>query len=132
MYFSSDNSYGSDIDGNRGVAQIMYSFEDTEEEREEITQKLYEYFICGEYEGTKNIEIWCPIICEDVEVEVRIEDYSTDLITKALYDNDAMKDEDLRGYIMGNKKDISNCCGVEMIENTDLCSRCKEHAEVRR
>jgi hypothetical protein len=22
---------------------------------------------------------------------------------------------------------VSNCCGAEIIENTDLCSDCKEH-----
>lgn len=25
-------------------------------------------------------------------------------------------------------KNISNCCNVPMIENTDLCSNCKEHS----
>lgn len=25
---------------------------------------------------------------------------------------------------------ISNCCGATVIENTDLCSDCKEHCEV--
>lgn len=26
-------------------------------------------------------------------------------------------------------KETSNCCGAPPIGNTDLCSRCKEHAE---
>ena len=25
---------------------------------------------------------------------------------------------------------VSNCCGASVIENTDLCSDCKEHLEV--
>lgn len=25
---------------------------------------------------------------------------------------------------------VSNCCGANIIENTDLCSKCKEHCEV--
>jgi hypothetical protein len=25
---------------------------------------------------------------------------------------------------------VSNCCGAEIIENTDLCSDCKEHCDV--
>ena len=25
---------------------------------------------------------------------------------------------------------VSNCCGASIIENTDLCSDCKEHCEV--
>lgn len=131
MNFLMDNTYGSDIDGNRGVPQVTYDFEDTEEERKEIAQKLYDYFLCGEYQGSKIIEMWCPVICDDIEVEVKIEDYSTELITMALYDEDAMEDEELKRYVLGNKINISNCCGVEMIENTDLCSMCKEHAEVR-
>ena len=24
---------------------------------------------------------------------------------------------------------ISNCCGASLIENTDLCSNCREHCE---
>jgi hypothetical protein len=24
---------------------------------------------------------------------------------------------------------ISNCCGAEIIKNSDLCSKCKEHCE---
>lgn len=132
MNFLVDSTYGTDLDGNRGVLQVAYDFEDTEEERKEIAQKLYDYFLCGEYKGIKSIEMWCPVICDDIEVEVNIEDYSTELITMALYDKDAMEDEGLREYVLGNKKDISNCCGEEMIENTDLCSRCREHAEVKR
>ena len=25
--------------------------------------------------------------------------------------------------------DVSNCCGESIIENTDICSDCKEHCE---
>ena len=25
---------------------------------------------------------------------------------------------------------VSNCCGASIIENTDLCSDCKEHCEI--
>ena len=25
---------------------------------------------------------------------------------------------------------ISNCCGARIIDETDLCSRCKEHADI--
>jgi hypothetical protein len=25
---------------------------------------------------------------------------------------------------------LSNCCGSEVYENTDICSSCKEHCEV--
>lgn len=131
MNFLMDSNYGSDIDGNRGISQVVYDFEDTEEERKEIAQKLYDYFLCGEYQGSKIIEMWCPIICDDIEVEVEIEDYSTELITMALCDKDAMEDEEFKSYVLGKKKDISNCCGAEMIENTDLCSKCKEHAETK-
>lgn len=27
-------------------------------------------------------------------------------------------------------REISNCCGARIIENTDLCSKCGEHCEI--
>ena len=32
-----------------------------------------------------------------------------------------MKDEECTGY------ELSNCCGVWIFEDTDICSSCKEH-----
>ena len=27
-------------------------------------------------------------------------------------------------------RELSNCCGARLIENTDLCSKCKEHCDI--
>ena len=35
---------------------------------------------------------------------------------------------DIISYL-GKKNNVSNCCETSIIENTDICSRCKEHCE---
>ena len=27
--------------------------------------------------------------------------------------------------------EVSNCCNKKVIENTDICSKCKEHCEIK-
>lgn len=27
-------------------------------------------------------------------------------------------------------RELSNCCGARLIENTDLCSKCREHCDI--
>ena len=69
------DAYGDDADGNRGVMETFYDFEDTEEEREQIAELLYEDFLQGKVYGYTEIE-WN----DELIIDVCIEEYHTELL----------------------------------------------------
>jgi len=78
-----EDNYGADADGNRGITIYNYDLEDTEDERDEISELLFDSFIDGRVSGKITIYMYCCILKDDIEVEVRIEDYTEELLTKA-------------------------------------------------
>ena len=84
--------FGADADGNRGQKVIDYDFEDTKEEREEIVEALYQRFIEQGLEiESADVEVYCNLIDENIEVSVEAENYIDDLIEKAKADKDSKK-----------------------------------------
>jgi hypothetical protein len=96
-------TYGDDIDGNRGVSTISIEMEDTKEERIEIAEKLYDHFVSGESEGCKLVNIYCPIINDTIEVEFEIENYLLELIELGLNDNDLKEDDEFQCFLIDCK-----------------------------
>ena len=45
------------------------------------------------------------------------------------FDEDAYRDQQLDKHLAEQEmaEPVSNCCGEPIEENTDICSRCKEH-----
>ena len=66
-------NYGEDADGNRGVRTLMYELENTDEEKSDISQILYDFNFSSEDSGTTEIEY------DGVNIEVLVEDYSDEL-----------------------------------------------------
>lgn len=94
------DTYGEDADGNRGQKVIDYDFEDTKEEREEIVEALYQRFIEQGLEvENADIEVYCNLIEENIEVSVEVENYIDDLIEKAKADKANEDDIELIEYI---------------------------------
>ena len=81
MKIDVDNDYGSDIDGNRGTKVVKVVFEDTQEEREEIAEILYNKF--------KNQDNMTYINFNGIYVDIDLNDYKEEFI------NIANKDENL-------------------------------------
>lgn len=101
--------YGADADGNRG--QLTTFAELDESDTEDIIENIYGYFVDGKTSGVVEIEI------DGFTFDIDIEDYIDELIERA-----------------GTDKDVevlitSNCCGEAIIENTKLCSKCKEQCK---
>jgi len=96
--------YGDDADGNRGMQMVSYEIE--EDDKDDIVEQLYDVFLEGETTGTQVILLYCHILGEDIEVEVGIDDYIEDLITKAEADADTKDDEDLQEWIENLKLDL--------------------------
>ena len=46
--------------------------------------------------------------------------YVSDMVSQAI---DALEEEE--------SEEVSDCCGADIIENTDLCSDCKEHCGIQ-
>jgi hypothetical protein len=94
-------TYGEDADGNRGHKTWVCEFENTNEEKEEIADCLYEDFIGGETEGEFVIMLCNPYTQEDMGVEVNIEDYLDLLIVKAKDDQDLKDDAEFQEWLAG-------------------------------
>jgi len=46
------------------------------------------------------------------------------------FDEDTYRNNQLDKYLREiSEEPISNCCGVYVLENTDICSKCLEHCE---
>lgn len=92
--------YGATIDGDKGENVIFYEFEDTKEEREEIVEALYQRFIEQGLEvESADVEVYCNLIDENIEVSVEVENYIDDLIEKAKADKANEDDIELIEYI---------------------------------
>jgi len=97
--------------GNEFMLDIvdMYELEHTDEEKEDIVEILYKYFLQGEVKGVKEIEL------DEIEIEVYIEDYIEELVEKAVNDIDLdnevirfmsreLKDRQILNRWISNKK----------------------------
>lgn len=104
--------YGEDLDGNRGFEIIEY--DDSDLETEEVLDKLYDYFINGEYLGTKTISIYVDILDDYINVDVNIQDYLKTLIERAENDQEFKDDVDIQDYILEVKEYI------ESLKNKDI------------
>ena len=77
--------YGDDIDGNRGIKQLVVEIEPSDSE--DVVEALYELFLDGKT-GTQTIQLYCSIEDEYIDVEVEIEEYHDELIAFARADKD--------------------------------------------
>lgn len=89
--------YGSDIDGNRGIWIKEYEIEDSD--TDDIVEQLYEDFINGDESGIRTIFLIDNITEEDIELEVEIEDYLTELVEKAREDESLKEDEEIQEWL---------------------------------
>lgn len=70
-----------DIDGNRGRTVIYHDIE--EDDTDEIIEELYERFITDELDEYENVFLFCYLIDDVIEVEVKTDKYIDALISKA-------------------------------------------------
>ena len=89
--------YGSDIDGNRGIWIKEYEIEDSD--TADIVEQLYEDFINGDENGIRTIFLIDNVTEEDIELEVEIEDYLTELVEKAREDESLKEDEEIQEWL---------------------------------
>jgi len=76
-------NYGEDIDGNRGVKTLFYEIE--ENDREEIKEQIIEQSIeNGEVFCKLIVSLYCYLIDDNIEVEVKTVDYLTNKEIKEL------------------------------------------------
>lgn len=130
--------YGDDADGNRGVMQYVVEIEDSD--ADDIIEALYEDFIDGAKAGAKTIRLYCAKAGEDVDVEVDIEDYITELIARADADEDIKGDADLQEWLKGLKQEIKGKA-ITVVNHgnvfgnnnwyTFYCPHCKEQLQVK-
>ena len=70
-------TYGEDIDGNRGVRTLIHEL--TKDDEEEIKAQVQEYLStleeCEDPGPTLDIVLICPITEEDVYFTIRVADY---------------------------------------------------------
>lgn len=97
---------GDDIDGNRGTSIINYEIEKSD--TDEIVDKLYDRFKEGWSQGETIIEFYCPLIDDDIQIEVNIDDYLKELIAKAEQDDDYLKDDDFTEYVRELRQELEN------------------------
>jgi hypothetical protein len=77
-----DKNYGADADGNRGITVYEYELEDTQDERDEIAEILY-------LKGyTSEDDHMTSIVYEDVDIEVDIGEYCSELCALEALDDD--------------------------------------------
>ena len=74
-------NYGADADGNRGVKTLFWELEDTEEEREEIAEILFEM---GTESGSTGMT---EITYEGIDIDVDTSDYTEELTQLELKDD---------------------------------------------
>lgn len=74
--------YGCDADGNRGVMMTFYELENTQDERWEIAEKLYESFVDLTTVKMHEIEY------EDIVIEVELDEYYPELLEMLKEDKD--------------------------------------------
>ena len=76
-------NYGEDIDGNRGMETLFYEIE--ENDREEIKEQIIEQSLeAGEVPDKLIIFLYCYLIDDNIEVEVKTVDYLTNEEIKEL------------------------------------------------
>ena len=72
-----DNNYGEDLDGNRGVTQISYEIEASDEQ--EIKGQVQEYSSSlsedEDPDDTVDVVLIDPVSEEDIYFAVRVKDY---------------------------------------------------------
>ena len=80
-YYSMENQ---DIDGNRGMRVLNCEIDD--DDTEAIVNELYERFLEMNSEGTHTVTLTSEQFGEDVEIEVKLDDYIKELVEK--FEND--------------------------------------------
>jgi len=96
MGFYIERDYGATIDGTLGID--FTNFEATEDDKEDILEKLYPLFLEGE-DSEVDIPLYCPFTEEDIEIEVDTMDYIKELLGMASEDEEIKKDEELQEYL---------------------------------
>ena len=48
------------------------------------------------------------------------------------FNEDAYRDKQLNKYLKDceDSEEVSNCCGVEVYDDTIICKKCKEHCDI--
>jgi len=95
MFYIEEN-YAADMDNMRGVNFI--NFDATEDDKEEILEKLYPLFL-EEEENEVMIPMYCFITEEDIEIEVDMNEYKQELLQRALVDEEFKDDEFIQKYL---------------------------------
>ena len=76
-------NFGEDADGNRGVKTLFYEIE--ESDNEEIKEQIIEQSIeNGEIPDKLIVSLYCYLIDDNVEVEIKTTDYLTNEEIKKL------------------------------------------------
>lgn len=99
MKFTLDTAHGADADGFRGEEAVIYEFENTEAERKQITEQLYDRFIEQCLGDKAEISFYCDLIGDDMEIIINTEDYIDDLIAMAKADEELRDDEDTKEWL---------------------------------
>ncbi len=73
MKITTDNNYGADADGNRGMKVTEYELEHTKEEIEEIATILFELGTTSEDTGNAEIAY------DGIDIDVDISDYKEEI-----------------------------------------------------
>jgi len=102
MFYIEEN-YGADTDNRRGVNLI--GFDATEDDKEEILEKLYPLFL-EEEENEVMIPMYCFITEEDIEIEVDMNEYKQELLQRALVDEDIKDDDFIQKYLQEVQESI--------------------------
>lgn len=71
------DTYGDDIDGNRGIGVRCYELE--EDDRETVIEQIGEFMMYHRYiPNTLPIHMICPITEQDVEIETYVKEWLND------------------------------------------------------
>jgi len=101
--FYVERDYGATIDGTLGIDFI--NFDATEDDKEEILEKLYPLFL-EEEENEVMIPMYCFITEEDIDIEVDMNEYKQELLQRALIDEEFKDDEFIQKYLQEVQENI--------------------------
>lgn len=94
------DTYGSDIDGHRGIEVYEYEIDNNDQdEKENILEQIYESFLSGNDSGKEIVSLWCDKTDREVELEVDIEDYIPELVEMAINDDLLYDDDELQEWL---------------------------------
>jgi hypothetical protein len=89
--------YGSDLDGNRGIAMKNFTLSTFNED--EILEQLYPEFLDGFTTGKRIVFIYNEKSDSELEIEVHIEDYFKELLEMAKSDETLENDLEIQEWL---------------------------------